>query len=379
MMLKYDKIRPLLTRCHKLYKMVNNVNQKGEIEMRKKQTTKNQGKENQTTKQGIKKRMFQMAGIAAAIWLAFFAAAGTVQLGPENTAYGASQRFKDLPASHWAYSSIGKMCDSGIVEGYPDLSFKPEKPVTYGEFIKMATVIMDGKDAGIGTGENWAVNYYRKGLVNGFYTDYDIPEAKLKWQMTRGDMALVISGLLGNERVENYDQVAGSITDVNSKTRHEHEIVKAYAMGILEGYPDGTFRPEGTLNRGETAASLHRIVQKKAEQSIANVVDNRENFRKKDWGETEKYEMVSPEAAGLKVRVPWNGRMAGFDHNMVGFIYLIRNGQIIEYCRSIPAETFVTSGSHYELETIDYIMCIPSRHSMQKTILLVEDPFRRQV
>lgn len=346
----------------------------------------------------------KIIGIAVLIWLIFFVTANAAQLGTDDIAYGASQRFKDLPVSHWAYGPIMEMCHGGIVKGYPDQNFKPEKPVSYGEYIKMATVIMDGKDAGKGKGENgtggngiegnWAGNYYQKGLVNGFYTYFDIPEVKLKWQMTRGDMALVVSGLLGNERVENYEQVAKNITDINWKTTHEYEIVKAYAMGILEGYPDGTFRPEGTLSRAEAAASLYKIVQKKAEQNkakvddsamvdkstnIANVADNREAYWKEDWAETEKYKTVSPEVVGMKIRVSWNGKLTSFDHNMVGFIYLIKNGQIIEYCRSIPAETYVTSGSHTQLETIDYIMCIPSKHGLQKTILLVENPFRRQV
>src|SRR5665648_326709 len=196
---------------------------------------KNQTEKNQKKKLGDKKRAFRMAGIALTIWLLSFATVGAVQPGPErtgpdpgqpvasqqtleNTSLGAGQRFKDLPVSHWAWKPIDKMCDSGIVKGYPDKSFKPEKPVTYGEYIKMATIILDGKDAGDGsdwgngTGKNWAVNYYKKGLENSFYTEYDIPDVKLNWQMTRGDMALIISGLLGKEMIENYEQTAGNIT-----------------------------------------------------------------------------------------------------------------------------------------------------------------------
>lgn len=361
----------------------NNKNQKNAIQNNAIQNNKNQNDTIQWEK---------IVGVVVAIWLMCFVTASAVTAG-------ASQGFKDLPVSHWAYSSIKKMCEVGIVKGYPDQSFKPEKPVSYGEYMKMATVILDGKDAGTETGENrmgenWAGNYYRKGLANGFYTEYDIPEVKLNWQMTRGDMALVISGLLGNEKVENYDWVAGSIIDVHSKTKHEYEIVKAYATGILEGYPDGTFRPEGTLSRAEAATSLYKIVQKKAELNVANVSNdannanytyisniagNKEAFWKEDWVETEKYEIVSPEAAGLKIRVSWNGRLASFDHNLVGFIYLIKDGKIIQYCRSIPAETYITSGSHTQLEEIDFIMCIPSKHGVQKTILLVENPFGRQV
>ncbi|HZK87893.1 MAG TPA: S-layer homology domain-containing protein, partial [Anaerovoracaceae bacterium] len=328
--------------------------------MGKNQTDKNQANENQKKKSGAKKRTFQIAGIALAIWLLSGAiqlgpestSYGAVQLGPESTSFSASQRFKDLPVSHWAWMPIDKMYDSGIVKGYPDQNFKPEKPVTYGEYIKMATIILNGKDAGNeldtgnGSGENWAAKYYKKGLENSFYTEYDIPDVKLNWQMTRGDMALIISGLLEEEMVENYNQVAGSITDINSKTKHEYEIVKAYAMGILEGYPDGTFRPDGTLSRAEAAASLYRIIQKQAPKSISGeqvpksisgVAGNMAEYWKEDWiegwaessADLENYKIVSPEEVELKIRVSWNGRLAGFDHTMVGFIYLIKDNHII--------------------------------------------------
>jgi hypothetical protein len=338
---------------------------------------------------GVKLKKGIVRTIASGIIILAFA----VQPSLESNVYGASQFFNDLPANHWAVSQIEEMSNKGILKGYPDQSFKPENPITYGEYIKMATIILDGVDAGNGSGKNWALKYYKKGTENGIYSEYDIPNAKLSWQITRGDMALIISGLLENKTVENFDLIESRIVDIDEKTKHEYEIIKACSAGVLEGYPDGTFRPDATLTRAEAAVSLFRIIKTQSNYGILNnsgniinknynllnIIGNMEEYRKSDWIETEKFTFVSPDEAGLKIRVPWNGRLAGFDHTLVGFIYLVKDNEIIEYCRSIPAETFITSGSHYRLDTLDYIMCIPSVHGTQKSILLVKNPFGKQV
>ena len=45
--------------------------------------------------------------------------------------------FKDMDSSHWAYEDICKMVDQGLLKGYEDGSFKPEKEVTREEFAQM--------------------------------------------------------------------------------------------------------------------------------------------------------------------------------------------------------------------------------------------------
>jgi hypothetical protein len=40
--------------------------------------------------------------------------------------------------------------------------------------------------------------------------------------------------------------------------------MKVYSMGLITGYPDKTFRPEGTLTRAEAAAVVFRLVEKSA-------------------------------------------------------------------------------------------------------------------
>ncbi|MGC8862704.1 MAG: S-layer homology domain-containing protein [Armatimonadota bacterium] len=42
----------------------------------------------------------------------------------------ASEQFKDVPDDHWAASAVQKLKDLGVVEGYPDGTFRGNQPVT---------------------------------------------------------------------------------------------------------------------------------------------------------------------------------------------------------------------------------------------------------
>ena len=45
-----------------------------------------------------------------------------------------SEGFKDVPKDHWAAESVNKLADAGVVQGYPDATFRGDKPVTRYEF-----------------------------------------------------------------------------------------------------------------------------------------------------------------------------------------------------------------------------------------------------
>lgn len=50
-------------------------------------------------------------------------------LGVSATAFAANP-FSDLPAGHWAYASVAKLAAAGIVDGYPDGTFKGGRTMT---------------------------------------------------------------------------------------------------------------------------------------------------------------------------------------------------------------------------------------------------------
>ena len=108
--------------------------------------------------------------------------------------------FKDVPHTHWAYEAILKVEKAGIMIGYPDGTFRPGEPVSRAEMTKLLSRMVEETYSG------------------GLYFD-----------------------------------------DVPSDHWAKEEIAALAKLGVITGYPDGTFRPEQKINRGEAAVILKRI------------------------------------------------------------------------------------------------------------------------
>ena len=172
------------------------------------------------------------------------------------TAY-ADSPFSDLKSSNWAYESVNAMREKGIIEGFPDGSFKPTKEVTYGEFIKMALITSTGEDVGRSEFGNWALNYYAKATDLGYFGDNSLIYAEdLSKPITRGEMAVIISNILGDRDI----QLINKLTDVTNITKYQNDIIKVYSAGIITGYSDNTFQSNKTLIRSEASTIIYRLM-----------------------------------------------------------------------------------------------------------------------
>lgn len=58
-----------------------------------------------------------------------------------NSAKGAT-KFKDVPATHWASGVVNLAVGAGVIKGYPDGSYKPNKEVTYAEMSAMLVQVL---------------------------------------------------------------------------------------------------------------------------------------------------------------------------------------------------------------------------------------------
>lgn len=171
----------------------------------------------------------------------------------------AAASYSDLPGSHWAYKAILEMSDSGIINGFPDGTFKPADTVTYGEFIKMAYIAQGGNEPEQNT-SNWALPYYEAAAGAGLFAESHISKADIPYPIPREYMALVLSNILGEVSIEDYDGVQAKFADISWDTPREYDITKVAAYGLITGYPDGTFKPERTLSRAEAAIVIYRLV-----------------------------------------------------------------------------------------------------------------------
>lgn len=58
-------------------------------------------------------------------------------------AFAAQQPFADVPQDHWAYDAIARLAQSGVIEGFPDGTFKGKRNMTRYEFAVAIARVLD--------------------------------------------------------------------------------------------------------------------------------------------------------------------------------------------------------------------------------------------
>jgi len=129
---------------------------------------------------------------AATITRAEFAAMAVRVLGLEAAAEQAkgATKFSDVPATHWASGYINIVVDQGFMHGYPDGTFRPDAPVTYAEALAVIVRLLGYDPIVKGT---WPMNYLVKGAEIGVTDGLNFDAGA---PATRGDVALMLENAL---------------------------------------------------------------------------------------------------------------------------------------------------------------------------------------
>ena len=321
--------------------------------------------------------------------------------GTFSIAYGAE--YADVKPTNWAHEAVSVMADRAIIAGFPDGSFKPDRTVTYGEFIKMSLIAATGEDPGNAQSGNWATEYYNKSLELGYYTKADIAKDRLNDKITRGHMALIISSILGDVKIEDYAEIQKGITDITYKTAYEYDITKAYASGILTGYTDKTFKPDKTLSRAEATTVIYRLVDESKrvypdaatktdksreendavkEKTIDEMITNLRTFVTgngrvdDDLAEAETYEIDEAyEKYGMELHENRGTRWVSFPEEVADelhIIYFVKDNKVIELGKNSMGGDAIAY--YCDITTVDYIA---SLDSVLNHLLLITNPFKQ--
>lgn len=115
--------------------------------------------------------------------------------------WATENRYSDVSAGRWYNNAVSTMTRAGIVNGYPDGTFRPNAPITRAEMAKIIALF-----------------------------------AKLE------------------PSAERFPDTAGHWA--------EPYIRLAAGNGWIEGYPDGTFRPNQSITRAETVTMIDRVLER---------------------------------------------------------------------------------------------------------------------
>ena len=62
---------------------------------------------------------------------------GALVVGATATTFAAANPFSDVPAGHWAYNSVTKLANEGVIEGYGDGTYRGQRNITRYEMAQM--------------------------------------------------------------------------------------------------------------------------------------------------------------------------------------------------------------------------------------------------
>ena len=193
-------------------------------------------------------------------------------IASESSKYDSQTTYKvvDTSLSGQTYARVS------YIKGYPDGTFKPSNNVTRAEAAQMfATLLNSGTSFGTSSvtkftdaNNKWyspAVNYIAgKGLLSGYSDGTFKPDADI----TRAEFAQMISGYLkaGYAGSANFKDVKGHWAS--------DAIDKVFGNKAVEGYPDGTFKPNKTLTRAEAVTVLNAVFNRYTTSNSLNNVSS---------------------------------------------------------------------------------------------------------
>ena len=120
-------------------------------------------------------------------------------------AFTTSNSYSDVAYGKWYNNPISTMSALGIITGYPDGTFKPDKPITRAEFAAIAA----------------------------------------RFDETQSGKSATFSDVIGHWAAK--------------------EIGIAYYNDWIKGYPDGTFKPDQNITRAEAMTLINRVLERKPE------------------------------------------------------------------------------------------------------------------
>lgn len=204
------------------------------------------------------KRAKQLLSITLVVLFVFLALSPAVQAA----AAGDSSPFKDT-SKHWAKQSIETLVGLGIIDGYEDGTFRPENEVTRAQFVAM-TIRMIGYEAK-GTSavfndlptSHWAYPAVQAALEQGVIAKEDFGQNfEPNKAMTREEMAVVTAKAL---ELKAEDEKTVLFKDKGDMSQNIGLVGAAAKAGMINGYADKTFKPKNKLTRAQASVVLVRM------------------------------------------------------------------------------------------------------------------------
>lgn len=177
--------------------------------------------------------------------------------------------FSDLLETHWAYNPIIALNKMGIINGYNDGTFKSEANITREEFAKVVVVAFGLTDNGgeykafADANGHWAEQYIKIAYVNGVVNGIGNNKFGVGQKISRQDAAVMIQRAAKAKGITLGGE--GNLSFKDAKDIADYAKVSVGELSdakIINGFTDGTFKPNNSITRAETAKIVYSVITK---------------------------------------------------------------------------------------------------------------------
>jgi|GEM_PF-3561846 len=163
---------------------------------------------------------------------------------------------------HWAAEQILALAALGVVTGDPDGTFRPDNCLTRAEATKLAVMALGLDDSDYipvfsDAIAEWARPYIATGFRAGLIIGYPDGTFRPDGLITRAEWVMIVI------RAWPQDEIGETSFADDLPDWAQEAIRKAAGANLVVGYPDGSFRPDRFVTRAEAAVIIYRACQQR--------------------------------------------------------------------------------------------------------------------
>ncbi|MNW32178.1 Endo-1,4-beta-xylanase A precursor [compost metagenome] len=177
--------------------------------------------------------------------------------------------FEDVSTGSFAVDAINYLTEKDVVKGVTDKMFEPNRDISRIEFAALLVrAVKAGEDATLEltyrdiNKKSWYMGELNAAKSNGIAIGFSKTVFKPMDSITREQASKMLGNvILKNGEVTVSDLLTDSFSDTEEVALWASYEVKAMTdIRVIEGYPDGTFKPKNNITRAESAVLVYRML-----------------------------------------------------------------------------------------------------------------------
>jgi hypothetical protein len=162
-------------------------------------------------------------------------------------------------AESWMDPYLDKVVEWGVMRGDIDGNLEPDRNITRAEFVTMVNRAYGYNDPGTNpfkdvSSSDWYYDDICTAYKVGYFSGTSNNTASPNQALTREQAAMILAR---NMMLQESTGEVLTYTDSRTFSEWSRSLVQAATdAGVIAGYPDGTFRPQSQVTRGEVACML---------------------------------------------------------------------------------------------------------------------------